>query len=179
VPSPRYVPPPKQGASTGADAQVPGPLYIPNHAASLPAFAPPIELNQMSALQMVAAVGKVALLDTASCARLLRDTTIVDPWSTPSSHDQVATTALGVPPTASTLRTSFYMGLLYVHEWQGGHRAVRSSCGDTKTCAVCVWDSLGGGASVFDLLSSTFPTPTRHVPARLPDWTFTYMISGT
>jgi hypothetical protein len=179
VPCPRYVPPPKQGASTGADAQVPGPLYIPNHAASLPAFAPPIELNQMSALQMVAAVGKVALLDTASCARLLRDTTIVDPWSTPSSHDQVATTALGVPPTASTLRTSFYMGLLYVHEWQGGHRAVRSSCGDTKTCAVCVWDSLGGRTSVFNLLSRTFPTPTRHVPARLPGWTFTYMISGT
>ena len=78
-------------------------------------------------------------------------------------------------------RTSFYIGLVYVYEWQGGHRAVRSSSGDARTCAVCVWDSLGGGStrSVFDLLSSTFPTPTRHVYARLPDWTFTYMINGT
>ena len=149
----------KQGASTGADAQVPGPLYIPNHAASLPTFAPPIEMNVMSALQLVTGVGKVALQDTASCARLLRDTIIVDPCSTPSSHDQVATTAPHVPPTTSTLRTPFYTGILYVHEWQGGHRAVRSSCGDTKTCAVCVLDSLGGRSSVFDSFPAPSPPP--------------------
>ena len=76
MPCPRYVPPPKQGASTGADAQVPGPLYIPNHAASLPTFAPPTEVNVINTLQMVAGVGKVALQGAATCARLLRDTTM-------------------------------------------------------------------------------------------------------